>query len=211
MPTDRNAPDAISDDSSGRSATSHTPSPLTLGWRVSGATEAERVAVAWRALRRGSAARRMRALAWAPDPPLLNMGQIDSLDLLVTRRGWTMCDFAAALGVNPSTATRAVDRFVAIGLAEREHGHIDKRFTLVHATQAGRDAQRRFVRRRLAVVADALETFTHAERQTLVDLLDRLVAALDVTVEAHAEATSMVRAAQGATVPAKTSEQAHDE
>jgi DNA-binding MarR family transcriptional regulator len=210
MPSDRNAPDAISDDSSGRSAISHTPSPFTLGWRDSGATEAERVAVAWRALRRGSAARHMRALVWAPDPPLLNMGQIDSLDLLVTRRGWTMCDFAAALGVDPSTATRAVDRLVDIGLVEREHGHTDKRFILVHATQAGRDTQRRVARRRLAVVTDALETFTHTERQTLVDLLDRLVAALDVTVDAHAEATSILRAAQGTTVPTETSEQAHE-
>jgi DNA-binding MarR family transcriptional regulator len=199
MPT---APDAP-ENSSGPCATAHTPSPCTLVSRVS-AAEAERVAVAWRALRRGSAARRMRALAWAPDPPLLNMGQIDSLDLLVTRRSWTMCDFAAALGIDPSTATRAVDRLVDIGLAEREHSPTDKRVTLVHATQTGRDTQRRVARRRLDVVTDALESFTDTERQTLVDLLDRLVATLEVTVAARAEATPRLRAAQDDAEPTET-------
>ena len=146
----------------------------------------------------------MRALAWAPDPPQLNMGQIDSLDLLVTRREWTMCDFAAALGVNPSTATRAVDRLVDIGLAKREHSITDKRVTLVHVTQTGRDTQRRVARRRLSVVADALESFTDTERQTLVDLLDRLVATLEVTVAARAEATPRLRAAQDDAEPTET-------
>jgi DNA-binding MarR family transcriptional regulator len=146
----------------------------------------------------------MRALAWAPDPPLLNMGQIDSLDLLVTRRSWTMCDFAAALGIDPSTATRAVDRLVDIGLAEREHSPTDKRVTLVHATQTGRDTQRRVARRRLDVVTDALESFTDTERQTLVDLLDRLVATLEVTVAARAEATPRLRAAQDDAEPTET-------
>jgi DNA-binding MarR family transcriptional regulator len=114
------------------------------------------------------------------------MGQIESLDLLVTRRSWTMCDFAAALGIDPSTATRAMDRLVDIGLAEREHSPTDKRVTLVHATQTGRDTQRRVARRRLAVVTDALESFTDTERQTLANLLDRLVAALDIAVDRNA-------------------------
>jgi DNA-binding MarR family transcriptional regulator len=140
----------------------------------------------------------------APDPPQLNMGQIDSLDLLVTRREWTMCDFAAALGVDPSTATRAVDRLVDIGLAKREHSITDKRVTLVHVTQTGRDTQRRVARRRLSVVADALESFTDTERQTLVDLLDRLVATLEVTVAARAEATPRLRAAQDDAEPTET-------
>jgi DNA-binding MarR family transcriptional regulator len=162
----------------------HPPSPGTATGRgARPATDAERIALAWRALRRGTAARRMRALAWAPDPPQLNMGQIDSLDLLVTRREWTMCDFAAALGVDPSTATRAVDRLVDIGLATREHSITDKRVTLVDVTQTGRDTQRRVARRRLNVVADALETFTDTERRTLADLLDRLVVELDHAVD----------------------------
>jgi hypothetical protein len=81
--------------------------------------DAQRVALAWRSLRRGTAARKMRTLAWAPDPPQLDIGQIDSLDLLVRHRSWTMCEFATALGIDPSTATRAIGRLIEVGLAER--------------------------------------------------------------------------------------------
>jgi len=124
------------------------------------------------------------------------MGQIDSLDLLVTRRSWTMCDFAAALGIDPSTATRAIDRLVDIGLAEREHSPTDKRVTLVHATQTGRDTQRRVAHRRLGIVTDALDTFTDTEQHTLADLLDRLVAALDDAADARTPASAHAKVAQ---------------
>lgn len=87
---------------------------------------AQRVALAWRSLRRGTAARRMRALAWAPEPPQLDMGQIDSLDLLVRHRSWTMCEFATALGIDPSTATRAIGRLIDVGLADRHTSQTDK-------------------------------------------------------------------------------------
>ena len=195
MPPHRNALDERDDTGLADTATPHPPS-LTSRRRAGASTDAQRVALAWRALRRGTAARRMRALAWAPDPPQLNMGQIDSLDLLVTRRSWTMCDFAAALGIDPSTATRAIDRLVDIGLAEREHSPTDKRVTLVHATQTGRDTQRRVAHRRLGIVTDALDTFTDTEQHTLADLLDRLVAALDDAVDARTPASAHAKVAQ---------------
>ena len=145
--------------------------------------DAQRVALAWRSLRRGTAARKMRTLAWAPDPPQLDIGQIDSLDLLVRHRSWTMCEFATALGIDPSTATRAIGRLIEVGLAERHTSATDKRVTLVNATPLGRQTQRRIATRRLAVVTEALETFDTDERHTLAELLDRLVASLDQVVE----------------------------
>ena len=145
--------------------------------------DAQRVALAWRSLRRGAAARKMRALAWAPDPPQLEMGQIDSLDLLVRHRSWTMCEFATALGIDPSTATRAIGRLIDVGLADRHTSETDQRVTLVHATPLGRETQRRVATRRLDVVVEALETFNADERHILAELLDRLVASLDEVVE----------------------------
>ena len=151
--------------------------------------DAQRVALAWRSLRRGTAARKMRALAWAPDPPQLEMGQIDSLDLLVRHRSWTMCEFATALGIDPSTATRAIGRLIDVGLADRHTSETDKRVTLVTATPLGRETQRRVATRRLGVVVEALETFTTEERHTLADLLDRLVVnSLDQVVERGSQA-----------------------
>lgn len=165
---------------------SHTHEPASLD-ATHGCAEihddAQRVALAWRSLRRGIAARRMRALAWAPDPPQLDMGQIDSLDLLVRHRSWTMCEFATALSIDPSTATRAIGRLVDVGLAERHSSHADKRVTLVAATPLGRQTQRRVATRRLDVVVEALQAFNADERHTLAELLDRLVASLDQTVE----------------------------
>ncbi|MGD9702873.1 MAG: MarR family winged helix-turn-helix transcriptional regulator [Ilumatobacteraceae bacterium] len=128
----------------------------------------------------------MRALAWAPDPPQLEMGQIDSLDLLVRHRSWTMCEFATALGIDPSTATRAIGRLIDVGLADRRTSEIDKRVTLVHATPLGRATQRRIAARRLSVVVEALEAFNTDERHTLAELLDRLVNSLDEVVERRA-------------------------
>lgn len=145
--------------------------------------DAQRVALAWRSLRRGTAARKMRALAWAPDPPQLDMGQIDSLDLLVRHRSWTMCEFATALGIDPSTATRAIGRLIDVGLADRHTSETDKRVTLVDATPLGRATQRRVATRRLGVVIEALEAFDPDERHTLAELLDRLVASLDQVVD----------------------------
>jgi DNA-binding MarR family transcriptional regulator len=111
------------------------------------------------------------------------MGQIDSLDLLVRHRSWTMCEFATALSIDPSTATRAIGRLVDVGLAERHSSHADKRVTLVAATPLGRQTQRRVATRRLDVVVEALQAFNADERHTLAELLDRLVASLDQTVE----------------------------
>ncbi|MBI4882692.1 MAG: MarR family transcriptional regulator, partial [Actinobacteria bacterium] len=81
--------------------------------------DAERIAIAWRTLRRGPAARGMRRYAWAPTEPQLDLGQMDTLDLLVQHGEWTMHEFAMALCIEPSTATRAIARLVDAGLAER--------------------------------------------------------------------------------------------
>ena len=79
--------------------------------------DAQRVALAWRSLRRGTAARKMRALAWAPDPPQLDMGQIDSLDLLVRHRSWTICEFATALGIDRVLVTFTHEKTNAVAFA----------------------------------------------------------------------------------------------
>lgn len=167
--------------------------------------DAQRVALAWRSLRRGTAARKMRALAWAPDPPQLDMGQIDSLDLLVHHRSWTMCEFATALGIDPSTATRAVGRLIDVGLAERHTSQTDKRVTIVTATPHGRETQRRVANRRLDVVVEALETLDADERHTLAELLDRFVANLDQVVDRRTGPHTVEPARNPTTRPTETS------
>jgi len=144
--------------------------------------DAERIAIAWRTLRRGPAARGMRRYAWAPTEPQLDLGQMDTLDLLVQHGEWTMHEFAMALCIEPSTATRAIARLVDAGLADRSTHPSDKRMTVVRATQDGRAVQKRLALRRLAAVVEALEGFDSGDRRRLADLLERFIAGLDEVV-----------------------------
>jgi len=155
---------------------SHTHEPASLD-ATHGCAEihddAQRVALAWRSLRRGTAARRMRALAWAPDPPQLDMGQIDSLDLLVRHRSWTMCEFATALGIDPSTATRAVQRLVNAGLAERVPDPTDGRVVQVVITDAGRAAHDEVFQRRVELLSYIVGHFRRTELHQFAEMLER--------------------------------------
>ena len=72
---------------------------------------ARRIARAWRELRRGASAARLRSHLLGPDGPHLEQGQLDALEILASRSdGWRMSEFADALRVDASTATRAVER-----------------------------------------------------------------------------------------------------
>ena len=55
-------------------------------------------------------------------------GQQDTLDIIVLRPAWRMSELADAMRVDPSTATRAVQRLAKIKLAERRTGHGDARW-----------------------------------------------------------------------------------
>src|SRR5215210_2372965 len=93
-----------------------------------------RVGTAWRELRRGAAMQRLRPLLYGDDPDSLDLGQVDTLDLLMERGECRMSDLAGALRVDASTATRAIDRLVTRGLVERSHPPEDRRTVVVQAT-----------------------------------------------------------------------------
>jgi DNA-binding MarR family transcriptional regulator len=93
-----------------------------------------------------------------------------------------MHEFAMALCIEPSTATRAIARLVDAGLADRSTHPSDKRMTVVRATPEGRAVQKRLALRRLAAVAEALEGFDSGDRRRLADLLERFIAGLDEVV-----------------------------
>ena len=109
-----------------------------------------RIASAWRELRRGASAARLRSSLLGPDGPQLEQGQLDALEILASEpAGWRMSEFADALRVDASTATRAVDRLERLGLAERRSGDGDRRIVLATATAAGRRTFRRAQRFKL--------------------------------------------------------------
>ena len=97
-----------------------------------------RISLAWRELRRGATGAVLRSHLLGPDGPALEQAQLDGLEILASEPdGWRMSDFADAMRVDPSTATRAVNRLQKLGLAERITDDVDGRVVFARATPTG--------------------------------------------------------------------------
>src|SRR5688500_17190316 len=103
------------------------PSPLT--------GEQLRIALAMREIRRGAAMPRLRERLYGT--AALDIGQHDALEVVVSLGEARMGDVAAALRVDPSTATRAVAKLEDAGLVERRRADTDARAVVVAPTTSG--------------------------------------------------------------------------
>jgi DNA-binding MarR family transcriptional regulator len=139
-----------------------------------------RIVFAWREMRRGVAMGAYRDLLFEG----LELSALDALDLLVARDGLRMTDFANALRIEKSTATRALDRLESAGLAERTT--VDaanaRRAVIVRITKKGRLLQAKLVRRRVQLLRAMTRKFSAQEIIVLGDLLERLVSGIDEVV-----------------------------
>lgn len=143
---------------------------------------ARRVGLAWREIRRGAAMTVLRDLFFGVGDDALEPGQMDTLDVLVQADSWRMGDLAEALRVDPSTATRAIERLARTGLAERTPCTDDKRVVRVSATAAGRERYAAVSVIRMETLDRILARYAPDERPILADYLERFVAALDEMV-----------------------------
>lgn len=100
---------------------------------------------------------------------------------------WRMSDLADALRIDPSTATRAVNRLVISGLAVRSAHDDDGRVVMVEITDAGRLRHAEVHARRGLLMTHMLGAFAPEERPILADMLERFVSAVDEFVGALAE------------------------
>ncbi len=88
----------------------------------------------------------------------------------------TMAGLARDVSMDPGAMTRALDRLEAKGLVRRVRSQEDRRVINLELTDEGREASK-LVPAVLADVYNAhLAGFTRAEWNTLIDLLQRLVA-----------------------------------
>jgi len=136
----------------------------------------------WVQIRRGAGGT-LRDYLYGTGEESLEQGQMDSLDLLARRPSWRMSDLAEALRIDPSTATRAVQRLVTAGLAVRTPNEDDGRVVMVEITDAGRSRHADVNARRGLLMTHMLSAFTPEERPVLAEMLDRFVAAVDEFVE----------------------------
>ena len=138
-----------------------------------------RVAVAMRELRRGTAMARIRERIYGTGPDALDIAQHDALEAVVSLGRARMGDVAAALRVDPSTATRSIDRLEAGGLVQRHRGDGDARAVVVAPTAAGLELIDRMSGTAREALGEVFARFDAAELRQLADLLDRLVEGLD--------------------------------
>jgi DNA-binding MarR family transcriptional regulator len=92
-------------------------------------------------------------------------------------KGPSMDRLRSVLGLTPSGAVRLVDRLQEAGYVVRRPG-ADARSVSVHLTPAGRRVARRVAAARAKVLQEVLRDLTAPERETLDELLSRVLPGL---------------------------------
>lgn len=144
---------------------------------------AMRVGRAWREIRRGASMSQLIEYLFGVGEDALEIGQMDTLDLLVQQSAWRMGDLAEALRVDPSTATRAVQRLEKFGLATRCNSPEDKRVVMVSATLAGHQRHADAANRRAELMHHIMSSFGHGELENLASTLEGFIGAIDDFVD----------------------------
>lgn len=146
---------------------------------------AVRIGLAWREIRRGAYTVPLRGFLYGADEDSLEHGQADTLEVLARRDAWRMSELAEALRVEPSTATRAVQRLERTGLAERRSSAADGRVVEVMLTPKGREQYDQLSRRRVELFTHILRSYSADELPQFAELLERFVHSIDEFVAAH--------------------------
>jgi DNA-binding MarR family transcriptional regulator len=145
---------------------------------------AGRIGRAWREIRRGSTASDARDAIFGVGGSAIEPGQMDALELLVAVDSCRMGDLAEYLRIDPSTATRAVQRLIKDDLAERVQHPGDGRVVTIAATERGRRIHGEVNDRRRAILFAVMNDFSPEERFALADLMERFTLSVDAAIKA---------------------------
>lgn len=140
---------------------------------------AVRIGLAWRTLRRGASWLTLREFLYGTGDEAIEQGMMDTLDVLALQPSWRMSELADVLRVDPSTATRAVQRLEKAGLAERRPSTEDGRVVEVQATEAGRRQHEAVAQRRAMLMTHVMSAYRRDELPVLAEMLERFVLSID--------------------------------
>jgi DNA-binding MarR family transcriptional regulator len=101
----------------------------------------------------------------------ITMPQFRLLVVLSAHGASKLADLAEALGVNPSTATRTVDRLIAAGMVTRSPNPESRREIVLELTQAGNRLVRTAMARRRTEIAGIVARMPASRRRGLVEAL----------------------------------------
>ena len=145
---------------------------------------AGRIGRAWREIRRGATASDARDAIFGVGGSAIEPGQMDALELLVAVDTCRMGDLAEYLRIDPSTATRAVQRLIKDNLAERVEHAGDGRVVAISVTERGRRIHGEVNDRRRAILFSVMNDFDPEERVALADLMERFTLSVDAAIKA---------------------------
>ena len=138
-----------------------------------------RLGRAWRAVRRGASVGKVRDRIYGTGADAIEPGQMDAMDLLVQVDSYRMGDLATALVIDPSTATRAVQRLIKDGLVEHVSRGGDARVVHVAATEKGRRIHDEVAERRRAVLREVLAKFPDDEASLITEYLEKFASGIE--------------------------------
>ena len=144
-----------------------------------------RVGRAWRQIRRGASAIRVRDLFYGSGDETLDLALADALALICQQGPLRMGALAEALQITPASTTRAVSCLVDKGFAERVKAMDDHRSIMVSATEAGYGRYEVFNTNIQNGLEEILGEFNPAELEQLAEYLERFVRSVDRFVERH--------------------------
>ncbi|MEM8922330.1 MAG: MarR family transcriptional regulator [Actinomycetota bacterium] len=142
-----------------------------------------RVGRAWRQIRRGASALRIKDLFYGGDDAPLDLALADALSVIATQGPLRMGELADALQVTPASTTRAVSCLAEKGFVDRVKAVDDHRSIMVSVTESGQERFDRFNTRIQAGLSEILAEFTPEEQEQLADYLERFVASVDRYVD----------------------------
>ena len=108
----------------------------------------------------------------------VSLGQSHALERLLREGSMTMNDFAAALFLEKSSASRLVDGLVKKGYVTRRQDQNDGRFVRIELTKPGRLLAERLENDLVSERSALLEDFSERERRTIVRAVAKLADAV---------------------------------
>lgn len=120
-------------------------------------------------------------------PGAVTQRQYAVLAAVAWREGLTQTDLVRITGIDRSTLADMAARMIAKGLLERQRSETDARANAVRLTDAGRQALAEAAPKMEAADARLLKLVPSGKRDTLVALLQDLIAAAEAAAEPPAE------------------------
>ncbi|WP_339329278.1 MarR family transcriptional regulator [Cohnella caldifontis] len=111
--------------------------------------------------------------------PQLTAGQLEVLELLLSKEPMKPSDLLPYLETTPAAITTLLDRMERAGLVERKRDEHDRRIVWIRMTELGRSEADRGLRVRAEVANRSLERISAHNRQLLVYLIGKVAGSKD--------------------------------